>query len=99
MLRGPARETRDASGLAVPLSQIMLGLLSGGVVGFSLGLTGGGGSLLAVPLIVYVVGVTDPHRAIGTSAVAVSVSAAFNALTYARIGSVRWSCAGVFATA
>ena len=37
-------------------------LLSGAFVGFSLGLVGGGGSILAVPLMIYVVGVAEPHR-------------------------------------
>jgi hypothetical protein len=37
----------------------LLSILSGGVVGFSLGLIGGGGSILAVPLLLYVVGVRD----------------------------------------
>ena len=32
---------------------IALTLLSGGVIGFVLGLVGGGGSILAVPLLVY----------------------------------------------
>ena len=41
---------------------------SGSVVGFALGLLGGGGSILAVPLLVYVVGIKDAHVAIGTSA-------------------------------
>ena len=49
---------------------------SGGIVGLVLGLVGGGGSILAVPLLVYVVGVASPHVAIGTSAIAVSASAA-----------------------
>ena len=48
---------------------------SGGIVGFTLGLVGGGGSILAVPLLLYAVGVANPHVAIGTSAVAVSVNA------------------------
>jgi len=48
---------------------------SGGIVGLVLGMVGGGGSILAVPLLVYVVGVSSPHVAIGTSAVAVSASA------------------------
>lgn len=55
--------------------QYALGVLSGGVVGFVLGLVGGGGSILAVPLMVYVVGVANPHVAIGTSAFAVAVNA------------------------
>ena len=37
--------------------QYMLGALSGGLVGFTLGLVGGGGSILAVPLMVYLVDV------------------------------------------
>ena len=45
----------------------LLGGLSGILVGFVLGPVGGGGSILAVPLMVYVVGVRDPHAAIGTS--------------------------------
>jgi uncharacterized membrane protein YfcA len=52
-----------------------LAVLSGTLVGFVLGLIGGGGSILAVPLLVYVVGVQSPHVAIGTSAVAVALSA------------------------
>jgi len=39
------------------------------LVGFSLGLVGCGGSILAVPLLIYLVGVSDPHMAIGTSAI------------------------------
>ena len=50
-----------------------LGMISGGLVGLTLGLFGGGGSILAVPLMVYLVGVSDPHVAIGTSAVAVNL--------------------------
>jgi uncharacterized membrane protein YfcA len=63
-----------------------LGLFSGSLIGFSLGLVGGGGSILAVPLLVYVVGVGDPHVAIGTSAVPVAANAATNLLTHARMG-------------
>src|SRR3984885_5807879 len=76
-----------------------LGLASGALVGFSLGLVGGGGSILAVPLMVYVVGVADAHVAIGTSAIAVAANAAINLSTHARDGTVRWSCALMFAAA
>src|SRR6195952_1512133 len=76
-----------------------LGVASGALVGFSLGLVGGGGSILAVPLMVYVVSVPDPHVAIGTSAIAVASNAAMNLSNHARGGSVRWSCALVFAAA
>lgn len=71
-------------------------LASGGLVGFSLGLIGGGGSILATPLLLYLVGVRDPHVAIGTSALAVSVNAYANLVSHAIRGHVRWKCAIVF---
>lgn len=74
-------------------------ILSGGLVGFILALIGGGGSVLAVPLLVYVVGVASPHVAIGTSAIAVAVSAFANMLSHWRAGNVRWPCAIVFSLA
>jgi uncharacterized membrane protein YfcA len=79
--------------------QSVLGLASGMLVGFSLGLVGGGGSILAVPLMVYLVGVPEPHVAIGTSAIAVAANAAVNLSNHARGGTVVWSCALPFAAA
>jgi len=79
--------------------QYGLGALSGSLVGFSLGLVGGGGSILAVPLIVYLVGVREPHLAIGTSAFAVAANAFANLLNHARHGTVKWKIAGLFAVA
>jgi uncharacterized membrane protein YfcA len=79
--------------------QIILSLLSGGIVGLSLGLVGGGGSILAVPLMVYLVGTSSPHVAIGTSAVAVAANALMNLLGHARERNVKWPCATVFAVA
>jgi len=84
--------------LMLSAMQTGLGLLSGSLVGFSLGLVGGGGSILAVPLMVYLVGVSDPHVAIGTSAIAVAANAAANLANHARAGNVKWRCASVFAT-
>jgi uncharacterized membrane protein YfcA len=85
--------------LIISTTQSVLGLASGMLVGFSLGLVGGGGSILAVPLMVYVVGVPEPHVAIGTSAIAVAANAAVNLSNHARGGTVVWSCALVFAAA
>jgi uncharacterized protein len=81
------------------LTQMALGVASGSLVGFSLGLVGGGGSILAVPLLIYVVGITSPHVAIGTSAVAVAANAAANLLNHGRSGNVKWGCALTFAAA
>ena len=71
-------------------------MLSGALVGFVLGLVGGGGSILATPLLLYVVGIGNPHVAIGTGAVAVSMSAALNMANYWRHHWVRWRPAIVF---
>src|SRR6201999_94642 len=76
-----------------------LGLASGALVGFSLGLVGGGGSILSVPLMIYPAGVPSVHVAIGTTAFAVAVNAAATLISHARMGTVIWSCAGVFALA
>lgn len=67
-------------------------------MGFSLGLVGGGGSILAVPLMAYLVGVPDPHVAIGTSALAVAVNAATGLASHARAGTVKWRCGAMYAT-
>lgn len=80
-------------------SQYLLGAVGGGVVGLTLGLVGGGGSILAVPLMAYLVGIADPHVAIGTSALAVAVIAAFNLAQHARKRNVKWRCAATFAAA
>lgn len=79
--------------------EILLALASGGLIGVVLGLVGGGGSILAVPLLVYVVGVQSPHVAIGTAAVAVAMNALAGLAGHARAGRVKWRCASVFAVA
>jgi hypothetical protein len=79
--------------------QYALGAGSGIAVGFSLGLVGGGGSILAVPLMVYLVGVSNPHVAIGTSAFAVAMNAATGLANHARAGTVKWRCALIYAAA
>jgi len=76
----------------------LLAILSGSLVGFTLGVTGGGGSILAVPLLVYVVGVKSPHIAIGTSSIAVALSASAILIDHARRDHVCWPVAILFAT-
>ncbi|MEI4486746.1 sulfite exporter TauE/SafE family protein [Frigidibacter sp. MR17.14] len=80
-------------------AQIVLGALCGGAVGLALGLVGGGGSILAVPLMVHVVGVAEPHVAIGTSALAVAVNAATSLGHHARAHTVKWRCGAIYAGA
>ena len=70
---------------------IILGVL----IGLALGALGGGGSILAVPVLVYVAG-QDPKAATATSLVAVASAAAVGAVNHARAGNVRWKPAAVF---
>ncbi len=81
--------------LTVPF--ILAGLASGAIVGVFLGTFGGGGSVLAAPLLLYLVGVQDPHLAIGTSAAAVAAIAVISLIGHWRGGRVKWPCATVFA--
>jgi hypothetical protein len=76
---------------------MLLALISGAIVGLFLGTFGGGGSVLAAPLLIYAVGVDDPHIAIGTSAAAVSAIALVSLVGHWRGGRVKWPCATVFA--
>lgn len=85
--------------MPIAILPALLAIGSGGAIGLILGLVGGGGSILAVPLLVYVVGVSSAHVAIGTAAIAVALSAGFSLATHARLGTVKWRCAFVFAGA
>lgn len=76
---------------------VFLSILSGIVVGLSLGLFGGGGSVLAVPLLLYGVGVKDVHVAIGTSAFAVGIIAFVNLFYHKRNGNVKFKKGILFA--
>jgi len=78
------------------MMEAVLAVLSGSIVGFTLGLIGGGGSIMATPLLLYVVGL-QPHVAIGTGALAVSANAFINFAGHARRGNVRWRMAILFA--
>ena len=67
-------------------------------VGISLGLLGGGGSILTVPLLAYVAGM-DAKPAIATSLLVVGVTSAIGAITHARAHRVRWRVAVLFGLA
>ena len=54
--------------MGLSVLQYVLGGGCGALAGFALGAVGGGGSILATPLMIYVAGVSNPHLAIGTSA-------------------------------
>jgi len=76
----------------------MLSIVFGVVVGLALGLTGGGGSIFAVPLLIYGLGV-DPHSAVAMSLAAVAVTAALGAFEAWLRGVVEVRAALIFAVA
>lgn len=65
------------------------------LMGLSLGLLGGGGSILAVPMLVYVVGL-GAKQAIATSLLVVGATSVSCAVQHARAGHVRWRTGLVF---
>ncbi len=75
---------------------LALAVLGGVLIGLLLTVFGGGGSVLATPWLIYIVGIADTHVAIGTSAAAVAVNAATGLAVQARTGTVKWPCASVF---
>lgn len=78
---------------------LALPVLAGAIIGLTLGLVGGGGSIMAVPLLVHLVGLSSAHAAIGTGAVAVALNALAGLAGHARAGTIKWRCALVFAAA
>ena len=73
-------------------------VVAGVVVGLSLGLTGGGGAIFAVPLLVYWIGV-DPPTAVAISLVTVAATAAVGAVERWRYGQVEIPAGLLFAAA
>jgi uncharacterized membrane protein YfcA len=65
------------------------------LIGVSLGLLGSGGSILTVPVLIYLVG-QDPKVAIAGSLMIVGIISVFSALPYARQGLVKWRTVVVF---
>ncbi|MCI4446698.1 MAG: sulfite exporter TauE/SafE family protein [Pyrobaculum sp.] len=92
----------------LPLAPLhyVLSAVSGFVVGFTLGLIGGGGSILAIPLLLYFVGLANlggyspdyiDHLVVGTTALAVGLNAFINAYMHWRRGNVALREGAVFA--
>ena len=67
---------------------LSLGFLVSVVIGLSLGLLGGGGSIITVPVLTYVMGV-PPHQAVGMSLAVVGLTSMVGALVQRREGNVR----------
>jgi uncharacterized protein len=80
------------------IAVIALTVALAAVVGISLGLLGGGGSILMVPLLTYVAGM-DPKQAIATSLFVVGITSAVGTVTHARGGHVQWGSGLLFGAA
>ncbi len=75
---------------------LTLALVLGVAVGILLGLLGGGGSILAVPVLVYALGM-DLSEAIPTSLLVIGVASATGAIPKVRAKLVEWRLAAIFA--
>ncbi|KGN69962.1 permease [Porphyromonas sp. COT-239 OH1446] len=73
----------------------IVGLLASILIGISLGLIGGGGSILTVPVLVYLLGV-DPVLATGYSLLIVGATSAVGSIPYFRSGQVHLPTALTF---
>ena len=79
-------------------SAVILVLALSLVIGLSLGVLGGGGSILTVPILVYVAGF-GPKEAIAASLFVVGVTSAVSVVSHARRGRVRWRTGLLFGAA
>ncbi len=77
------------------MEQLAIDLALGFAIGASLGLLGGGGSILTVPALVYVVGQT-PQAAVTASLMIVGVNSALGAVMHRAQGTLNWRVAVVF---
>lgn len=80
------------------MSALILALLAGALVGLALGALGGGGSVLAVPALIYLLGFT-PAAATTASLVIVTATSLTALYAHARTGDVRWKAGALFAAA
>ncbi|WAZ19851.1 sulfite exporter TauE/SafE family protein [Streptomyces cinnabarinus] len=80
------------------MTPLLLALVAGAVVGLALGALGGGGSVLAVPALIYLLGFS-PAAATTASLVIVVLTSATALFAHARDGWVRWRTGLAFAAA
>lgn len=77
---------------------LILAMVLSVVIGLSLGLLGGGGTILAVPLLTYVAGF-PAHEAIAASMFIIGITSAVSVLAHARRGTVEWRTGFIFGAA
>ncbi len=74
---------------------IAVAVAAGLLIGLSLGALGGGGSILTVPALVYLLG-QSPHQATSASLLVVGIAAVTGAIAHARAGRVRLRAGAIF---
>ncbi|MDK9494442.1 sulfite exporter TauE/SafE family protein [Streptomyces katrae] len=80
------------------MSTLVLALAAGAVIGLALGALGGGGSVLAVPALIYLLDFT-PAAATTASLIIVTATSATALYAHATSGNVRWKTGALFAAA
>ncbi|GGP78249.1 sulfite exporter TauE/SafE family protein [Streptomyces sindenensis] len=80
------------------MSTLVLALIAGAVVGLALGALGGGGSVLAVPALIYLLGFS-PASASTAALIIVTATSATALYAHARDGDVAWRTGALFALA
>jgi len=80
------------------VSVLVFALVAGAVVGIALGALGGGGSVLAVPAMIYLLGL-DPVTATTASLLIVAATSLTALARHAAAGNVRWRTGAMFAAA
>lgn len=80
------------------MSTLLLALATGAVIGLALGALGGGGSVLAVPALIHLLGFT-PVAATTASLLIVTATSVTALIAHAREGNVRWRTGSMFAAA
>ncbi|MFD4224832.1 sulfite exporter TauE/SafE family protein [Streptomyces griseus] len=80
------------------MSTLVLALIAGAVIGLALGALGGGGSVLAVPALIYLLGFS-PASASTAALIIVTATSATALYAHARDGDVAWRTGGLFALA
>ncbi|MCH8559700.1 sulfite exporter TauE/SafE family protein [Nesterenkonia sp. LB17] len=77
---------------------LILAMILSVIIGISLGLLGGGGTILAVPLLTYVAGM-PPKEAIAASMFIIGVTSAVSVVAHAKRGNVQWRTGFIFGAA
>lgn len=80
------------------MTALVVGAVLSLLIGVTLGMLGGGGAILTLPMLLYVLHV-EPKAAIAITLFVVGATSVFGAVAHARAGAVRWKTSAIFALA